>query len=100
MAKIRRRPLQRAIEEQLPKSGVEQIRAAHHLGDLHDGIVDDHGQLVGRHVVFPPDDKIAKLNPGDGPLLPGALIEKLKCFTLRNAEPPVLFGRILRCRNR
>jgi len=100
MAKIRRCPLQRTIEEQLPESGAEQISAANHFGDLHGGIVDHHGELVGRHVVFPPDDKIAKLNPGAGPLRAGALIEKLQCFAFRNAEPPVHTGRILRNRNR
>ena len=99
MAKIWRRQLERAIEKQLTKSGTKQVRAAHDFGDLHGGVIDHDGELVSRNVVLPPDDEIAKFDSGNGPLRPGAPVEKLHCFAVRNAEPPVHTGRIFRLRN-
>ena len=99
MVKIWRRQLERAIEKQLTKSGAKQVRAAHDFGDLHGGVIDHNGELVGRNVVLPPDDKVAKFDSGNGPLQPRAPVEKLHCFAIRNAEPPVHTGRIVRLRN-
>ena len=100
MAEFRRRQLQDAIEKQLAKSRAEQVRAAHDFGDPLGGVVDHDGELVGRNVVLSPNDEIAKVEAGDGPLQPGALVEKLHRFVLRNAKSPVHAGRIFRCGNR
>ena len=39
----------RAVEQDLPSGGLEQIGAAHHLGDSHRGVVGHAGKLVARH---------------------------------------------------
>jgi hypothetical protein len=94
MTKIWRRPPERTIEKQLPKRRAEQVRAAHHFGDLHDCVIDHDGELVSRNVVFPPDDEITKRNSPNGALRPGAMVDKLQRFAFRNAETPVHASRI------
>ena len=37
---------QRAVEQNLPRRGLEQVGAAHHLGDAHGRVVGHAGQLV------------------------------------------------------
>jgi hypothetical protein len=94
MAEFRRGQFQGAIEQQLAEGRAEQIGAAHHLGDPLGGVIDHDGELVGRNVVLSPDDEIAKVEAGDGPLRPGALIEKLQRFFLGNAKTPGHASRI------
>src|SRR5690606_35339285 len=38
---------ERVLEEDLPAGGIEQVRAADHVGDALVGIVHHHGELVG-----------------------------------------------------
>ena len=94
MAEFRRGQLERAIEEQLPKSRAEQIGTAHHLGDALGGIVDHDRELVGRDVVLAPDHKITKVRARHRVLRTGTLIEKLQGLPFRDAEAPVHARRI------
>src|ERR1700720_3545918 len=92
MEKSRRAETERAIDEQLPEGGEKQVGATNNLGDLHRGIVDCDGELIGRHVVLSPDNEIAKVQGGDRPLRPEAVINELHRFAVGNAEPPMTAG--------
>ncbi len=100
MAKLRRWKSQRAIEEKLPKGGMKQVRATHQLGDLHGGVIDHDRELIGRDVVFSPDDEVAKVDARDRALRSGDLIEKLQRFFIWDTETPVRSGWIPGRRNR
>ena len=94
----RRRETERTIEQKLTKCGKQQIGAAHHLRDMHRGIVDHTGELIGRLVVFAPDDEIAKVHPGGGGLRSIATVFKGEHRAVGHAETPVRAGsRFQRC---
>ena len=50
---------QRFVQPKLSRSGRQQICAAHHLRDPHEGVVHHHGQLVSVHPVAPAQVKVA-----------------------------------------
>ena len=52
----------------MPRGGVEQVVAADDVGDLHVGVIDDDGELIGRCAIVFGDDEIAELG-GDVELL-------------------------------
>jgi hypothetical protein len=91
---------QRTINQQLPKRGEEQIRAAHDLTDLHGRVIRYYRQLISRHVVFPPNKKIAKILARDPALCSKALIGELQRFPLRDAKTPVVTRRRLKVADR
>ena len=86
----RRTPTQRLINQQLPKCGEKQIRAAHDFRDRHPRVIRNYRQLISRHVVFSPDNEIAEIVAGDGALCSKALIGELQCFRIRHAKAPVV----------
>jgi len=59
---------QRSEQKNLPRRRLQQIGPTHDFRDAHGGIVDNDGQLVGRHIVAPPNDKIAEVTPYHKPL--------------------------------
>ena len=100
MIKFRRHRLERTIKKELPEGGMEEVRAAHHLGDLHFAVIDYDSELISRNIVFAPDDEIAKVNAGDSALWSERPIEELQSFPLWHAGAPVHTGRFFRSRNR
>lgn len=61
MRKCGRCEAERPVEQNLPRGGEEQIRAAHDFADLHRGIVHDDGELIGGNPIVPPHDEIAEI---------------------------------------
>jgi hypothetical protein len=59
MGELRRGEAERLIEQQLPRRVRDVILAADHMRDLHQRIVDDHGEVVLRAAVGADDDGIA-----------------------------------------
>ena len=49
------------LQIDLARRGTQQVTSAHDLGDAHGGIVDHHGQLVGKHAVAAAHQKVAAL---------------------------------------
>lgn len=95
MKKLRNRQSQRAIKQQLPKSGKKQIGAAHYFGDAHGSVVHDDGELVGGKIVFSPNHEVAKIHSAGGALPASLLIKELESFVLRHAKAPVITVRPL-----
>ena len=91
MKKIRRRQTKRTIKQNLPRGADEQIRAAHDFGNFHRRVVHDAGELISRHIVVPPDDKIAKIFSGDEFLPAKISIRERNCLAIGNAKAPVEF---------
>src|SRR5215469_17862136 len=56
--------VQRALEGDLPASAFEEIRPAYDVSDALQGIIHDHGELVGEHPVPAPHDHVAQLAHG------------------------------------
>jgi hypothetical protein len=77
MIKFRRRRLERTIKKELPEGGTEEVRPAHHFGDLHFRVIDYDRELISGNIVFAPDDEIAKVNAGGSALWSERLIEEL-----------------------
>ena len=86
--KGRRRPFQRAVEQQLPRGTHEQIGAANDLGYSHGRIIRHTGELIRRNIVRPPDHEIAKIPAGDESLGPEMLIVKFNFLPVRDPEAP------------
>ena len=55
----RRGQAERALQQDLARRGIEQVGAAHDVGDALRGIVDHHGQLVGPETVGAREHEIA-----------------------------------------
>lgn len=69
MQVVGRRQAQRALQQNLPRRGIEQVGAAHHVADALRGVVDHHRQLVGPATVGAQQHEIADLGVhvlGDG----------------------------------
>ena len=47
------------LQVDLARRGAQQVASAHDLGDAHGGVVDHHGQLVGKHAVAAAHQKVA-----------------------------------------
>ena len=90
MIESRRAQTQGAIDQQLPKRREQQIRAAHHFADLHRCVIRHDRQLISRHIVFSPDDEIAKIHAGDCELRSKAFIDELQRFPNRHAKAPIV----------
>jgi len=86
---IRHRQPQRAKQQNLPSRRLQQIRPAHHFGDPHGRVVHHHRQLISRHIVAPPNNKIPKVAPRHEPLRPKMQIRKTNLFPIRHPKPPV-----------
>ena len=59
MTEERRLPADRLVEQQLPRRVRDVIFAANHMADLHQRIVNDNREVVGRDPVGPDEDEIA-----------------------------------------
>ena len=46
------------LQEDLPRCGIQQVGAAHHMGDALERVVHDHGQLVGEKAVLAQEHEI------------------------------------------
>ena len=53
------------VEEDLSWGGVEEVVAADDVGDVHVGVIDDDGELIGGGVVGFGDDEVAELLAGE-----------------------------------
>ena len=58
MVKPGRCQAQQMVKVQLPGGGIQQVSPPHHLRDAHGGVVHHHSQLIGKHPVRPPQQKI------------------------------------------
>src|SRR5215469_1134054 len=95
MIEVRHRKPEGTIEQDLPRRRLEQIRSADNLRDSHGGVVDNHGQLIGRHIIPAPDNKIPEVLPSNDPLRPKMQIGKPDLFPARHKKPPIDPGRLL-----
>ncbi len=59
---------ERAVEQELPEGGAQQVRAAYDFGDANGGVIDDTGELVTGNIVFTPDKEVAEVAAGDSSL--------------------------------
>jgi hypothetical protein len=59
----RRRPAERAEQQQLPKRTPHQVGAADDFRDAQLSVVDHGGELIAGHIVFSPDEEIAEIPP-------------------------------------
>src|SRR6266849_6698467 len=59
MDKVGNRKPQRFIEQDLARRRVQQISSTHNLVDMHEGIIDDNGKLVGKDAVRTAYDEIS-----------------------------------------
>jgi len=84
---------ERAIEQNLPRGGKQQVCPAHHFGDPHRGIVHDHGELIGRNSVMPPGHKITEILSSDEMLRAEVSVHERNRFTVRDAKAPIQSGR-------
>ncbi len=57
---------------------------------MHGRIIGDDRQLIGRHVVFSPDDEVAEINAGGRELRSKALIDELQRSPIRHAKAPIM----------
>ena len=80
--------LQGGIEEELAKRGGDQIRAAHHLGDLHSGVIHRARELIARQVVFSPNEEVSEIDAGNLLLRTEAAVREADCLPVRNAKTP------------
>ena len=85
----RRRKAEGADEEQLARGGLEQVGSANDFGDLHGGIIDDHGKLIGGDIVATPDDEVAEVLSHNVGLRPKVLIVEANGLAVGHTETPV-----------
>ena len=93
MGKFRGYHTKRAIKQKLPRRADEQIRATHHLGDLHRRVIRNTRELIGRNIVMPPDDKIAKIFSSHEFLCSIISVRERNRLAVGNAETPAKFTR-------
>jgi hypothetical protein len=58
---------------------------------LHGGIIHNHRELIGRHVIVPPHDEITEIFARDKVLLAVVAIDERNGFAIGNAEAPACF---------
>ncbi|MDB6021034.1 MAG: hypothetical protein JWQ04_891 [Pedosphaera sp.] len=88
MIKCRWSKFQRAIKQDLPSCGQQQIRAAHDFGDFHCGVIHHHRQLIRRDAIVSPYNKIAKIFSGDKLLRAEVTIGERNGLAVGNPEAP------------
>src|ERR1043166_7183064 len=79
---------QSADEQQLSCGALEQVCAADDFSDLHRGIVDNHGELIGGDIVATPEQEVGKVAPGDELLPPEITVFERNNFALRDFQAP------------
>ena len=78
-----------AHQQQLPRCGLQQIRAPHDFRDHHRRVVDHDRELLSGNIVTPPDQKIAEITAHDIALPAQIQIRELNLLAVGNAKPPV-----------
>lgn len=68
--------VQGSIEQELASGRFEQVFAADNFGNVHGGIVDDDGELIGGEVIVTPNDKVSEIGSGDEFVESGATVDK------------------------
>src|SRR4030095_7185180 len=76
---------ERLVKQQLPRSIRDVILPAHDVCDLHERIVDHHGEIVGWCSIGPEDDRISN-NVGVEPDVTSNDIVKRHLSILRHSE--------------
>lgn len=85
---------QRSKQKNLPRRRFQQIGPAHNFGDPHRGIVNNNRQLIGGNVIASPNNEVAKVLPGNQPLLAKMQIRKENFFTVWNPKPPIRVAKL------
>lgn len=85
----RRFPAEGAVEEELAGGAEEEVRPAHDFGNLHGVVVGDDGELIARHTITPPNEKITEVFSGNKVLRAEVPIDVLDRLAVRHAEAPV-----------
>lgn len=78
-----------AEDEELAKGAFDEIGAANHFSDEEIRVIDGAGELVARHTVFAPDEKVAEVVSGGGGLGAEAVVDEGERFAVGDAEAPV-----------
>src|SRR4051812_8616365 len=78
-----------AVEQELAGGGADEVGSANNFGDMHGGVIDDHGELVGGNIVSSPDEEVAEIASGDETLRTEVLVVEAYYFAIRHAESPV-----------
>src|SRR5947209_8315017 len=89
MVKIGSLQAQSAVNQQLPRRGLQQVSSAHHLGYFHCAVVYDHRQLISRNIISAPDDKIPEVAASNISLKPEMLIIKPDFLVIRHSKTPI-----------
>lgn len=82
-----------AIEQNLLRGGMEQIRSAHHLRDAHRRVIHHDRELIRRHTIFSPDQEIPKIPLREKSLGALSTVDKINDFTRLNPKSPIDFAR-------
>lgn len=77
-----------SIEEQLPCGAGEQIAPTHYLGDPHRSVIDHTRKLVARHTLWPPNNKVPKVNTRHEFLWTAFAIDKLDTLAVLDVKTP------------
>jgi hypothetical protein len=85
----RRRQAQSSIQQQLARRGPQEIFSADDLTDSHLRIINHNCQLVGGHVIVPPDDEITEILPCYKLLLSATAIDERNDLAIGHAKTPV-----------
>ena len=80
---------QGTIKKNLAGRRLQQIRTAHNFSNSHRCVIDHNGQLVSRHIIPPPNNKISKVPASDHPLWPKMQICETNLLAIPNPKPPI-----------
>src|SRR5215471_20608064 len=86
---VRSRKPERSVKKNLPCSGRQEVRTPHDFGNPHSRIVDDHGQLVSRNIIAPPNDEVSKITPSDQALWAEMHIGEANPLAVGHSKPPI-----------
>ena len=86
------RQAQGSIQQNLAGGGFQQVGAADDFSDLHGGIIDYYGQLIGGDIIFSPDDEVAEIFAGHQLLRTQVQINERNFFSIGDAKTPVHSG--------
>ena len=96
MEKFRRIQPERAVQQQLPGGGKQQVCAAHDFGYFHCGVVRADGQLVGRRAALAPYEEVPEVPLSLEAHLSEVAVAKAHALALARGESPVEGKRVLR----